>query len=151
VNDLVDENSIVVLLSPSSLGDYIYSIDDINYQNSNTFSNIAPGIYTVYVKDLKGCGITPKEVSVLGIPNYFTPNGDSYNDFWNIKGVNTNLNSKTIIYLFDRYGKLLTKINPLKQGWDGTTNGNPLPASDYWYSIELENGRIVKGHFSLIR
>ena len=151
VNDLVDDNSIVVLLSTSSLGDYVYSIDGINYQSSNTFSNIAPGIYTVYVKDIKGCGITPKEVSVLGIPNYFTPNGDSYNDFWNIKGVNTNLNSKTIIYLFDRYGKLLTKINPLKQGWDGTTNGNPLPASDYWYSIELEDGRTVKGHFSLIR
>jgi gliding motility-associated-like protein len=151
VNDLVDENSIVVFLSPSSLGDYIYSIDGLNYQNSNTFSNIASGIYTVYVKDTKGCGITPKEVSVLGIPNYFTPNGDSYNDFWNIKGVNTNLNSKTIIYLFDRYGKLLTKINPLKQGWDGTSSGYPLPASDYWYSIELEDGRTVKGHFSLIR
>jgi gliding motility-associated-like protein len=151
VSDLVDENSIVVLLSPSSLGDYIYSIDGINYQTSNTFSNIAPGIYTVYVKDIKGCGITPKEVSVLGIPNYFTPNGDSYNDFWNIKGVNANLNSKTIIYLFDRYGKLLTRINPLRNGWDGTTNGDPLPASDYWYSIELEDGRNVKGHFSLIR
>lgn len=151
VNDLVDQNSIVVLLSSSGLGDYVYSIDGINYQNSNTFSNIAPGIYTVYIKDIKGCGITPKEVSVLGIPNYFTPNGDSYNDFWNIKGVNANLNSRTIIYLFDRYGKLLTKINPLKQGWDGTSNGNPLPASDYWYSIELEDGRTVKGHFSLIR
>lgn len=151
VNDLVDDNSIVVLLSTSSLGDYVYSIDGINYQNSNTFSNIAPGIYTVYVKDIKGCGITPKEVSVLGIPNYFTPNGDSYNDFWNIKGVNANLNSKTVIYLFDRYGKLLTRINPLRNGWDGTVNGNPLPASDYWYSIELEDGRNVKGHFSLMR
>lgn len=151
VSDLVEENSIVVLLSATSLGDYVYSIDGVTYQNSNTFSNIAPGIYTVYIKDIKGCGITPKEVSVLGIPNYFTPNGDSYNDFWNIKGVNTNLNSKTVIYLFDRYGKLLAQINPLQNGWDGTTNGDPLPASDYWYSIELEDGRNVKGHFSLIR
>ena len=151
VSDLVEENSIVVLLSATSLGDYVYSIDGVTYQIYNTFSNIAPGIYTVYIKDIKGCGITPKEVSVLGIPNYFTPNGDSFNDFWNIKGVNANLNSKTVIYLFDRYGKLLARINPLRNGWDGTTNGDPLPASDYWYSIELEDGRNVKGHFSLIR
>ena len=56
-----------------------------------------PGIYTVSVKDLKGCEITPKEVSVLGIPKYFTPNGDGYNDYWNIEGVNQNFYSKSII------------------------------------------------------
>ena len=28
-------------------------------------------------------------------------------------------------------------------------NGQQMPASDYWYSIQLEEGRVVKGHFSL--
>jgi gliding motility-associated-like protein len=88
---------------------------------------------------------------VLGAPKFFTPNGDSYNDYWNIKGVDAKLNAKTIIRIFDRYGKLLTQINPLSLGWDGTYNKQTLPADDYWYTIELNNGRIVKGHFSLLR
>jgi len=36
-------------------------------------------------------------------------------------------------------------------GWDGMLNGKPLPADDYWYNINLADGRIVKGHFALKR
>ena len=40
-------------------------------------------------------------------------------------------------------------------GWDGMLNGRPLPASDYWFSVELKDKkgevRIKKGHFSLVR
>ncbi len=151
VNDLVGENSIMVLLSATSLGDYVYSLDNIKYQVSNVFSNVMPGFYTVYVKDLKGCGIIPKEVSVLGIPKYFTPNGDGYNDYWNIQGVNQNFYSKSKIQIFDRYGKFLIQVNPLSLGWDGAFNGISMPSTDYWYVITLEDGRIVKGHFSLKR
>jgi len=151
VNDLVGENSIIVLLSGSSLGDYVYSLDNINYQISNVFFNIMPGIYNVYVKDLKGCGITQKEVSVLGIPKYFTPNGDGYNDYWNIDGVNQNFYSKSTIQIFDRYGKLLKQFNSLGQGWDGNYNNQPMPSEDYWFTINLEDRRNIKGHFTLKR
>lgn len=34
---------------------YTYSIDGINFQNSNSFSQLAPGNYVVYVKDANGC------------------------------------------------------------------------------------------------
>lgn len=149
VVDLSSENSVTVLVS--GLGDYEYSIDNENWQTSNTFNNIEAGVYTVYVKDENGCGIATKEISVLGIPKFFTPNGDGYNDFWNIKGINANFNTKTTIHIFDRYGKLIKQLSPLSQGWDGTFSGVEMPSSDYWYSIQLEDGRILKGHFSLIR
>jgi gliding motility-associated-like protein len=149
VVDLSDENSVTVLVT--GLGDYEYSLDNEYWQTSNVFSNIVAGIYTVYVKDLNGCGVATEEISVLGIPNYFTPNGDGYNDYWNIKGINSRLNAETIIYIFDRYGKLIKQLSPLSQGWDGTFNGNQMPSSDYWYSVQLEDGRIIKGHFSLKR
>ncbi|WP_430399835.1 T9SS type B sorting domain-containing protein [Flavobacterium sp.] len=149
VTDLSNDNSIIVFVSGQ--GDYEFSLDNMDYQSDNTFNDIEAGVYTVFVKDLNGCGIATREVSVLGIPNYFTPNGDGYNDTWNIKGVNARLNAGTIIYIFDRYGKLLKQISPLGEGWDGTFNGHQLPSSDYWYTIQLEDGRIVKGHFTLKR
>ena len=131
----------------------MYALDDENgsYQTDNLFINVSAGIHTVYVKDLNGCGIERKEVAVLGIPNFFTPNNDGSNDYWNIKGANGSFNINTIIYIFDRYGKLVKQISPQTQGWDGTFNGQQVPATDYWYSIQLEDGRVVKGHFALKR
>lgn len=149
INDLSDNNSIIVNVSGS--GDYEYSIDGINYQSSNTFYNVESGTYTIYVIDKNGCGIAEEDISLLGIPNYFTPNGDGYNDYWNIKGISRTYNAKTIIHIFDRYGKLLKQISPLSSGWDGTYNGKAVSSSDYWYVINLEDGRTFKGHFSLKR
>ncbi len=149
VSDLSNENSIVVLVSGQ--GDYQYSLDDETYQNSNEFYNLIPGIYTVYIRDKNGCGTVQEEVSILGIPKYFTPNGDGFNDFWNIKGVTLSNNNEALIYIFDRFGKLLKQISPIGSGWDGIYNGEMLPSEDYWYAVKLEDNRIFKGHFCLKR
>lgn len=149
VTDLTDIN--VILIKATGLGTYEYSLDNVFYQDSDTFSNISPGIYTVFVRDKKDCGIAKEEVSVLGIPKFFTPNGDSFNDFWEIKGINQKFNGKANINIFDRFGKLIFQLNALSQGWDGTFNGQPAPADDYWYVVSLQDGRSLKGHFSLKR
>ena len=151
INDLTDTNTIQVVVDGS--GDYVYSLDyDSGYQDSSFFPDVSGGTHQVYVKDLNGCGtVGPVEIYVLSVPKFFTPNGDGFNDTWNIKGVTENYNANTIIYIFDRFGKLVRQINPLEEGWDGTFNGNPLPADDYWYTITLEDKRAVKGHFSLKR
>ena len=60
-----------------------------------------------------------------------------------------NYNSKVTIY--NRFGQLITKFDAFNQGWDGKWNNELLFADDYWYVIELEDGRIAKGHFSLKR
>lgn len=91
-----------------------------------------------------------KEVAVFGIPKFFTPNQDSYNDYWNIEGIDDS-NGKTNIQVFDRYGKFLKQIDPMGQGWDGTYLGTQMPADDYWYIVKLEEGKILKGHFTLKR
>ncbi|RYJ39594.1 secreted protein containing PKD domain [Flavobacterium anhuiense] len=149
---VVDQSN-TISVSATGNGDYVYALDDQNgdYQTGNTFENVHAGIHTVYIKDLNGCGTVPKEVPVFGIPNFFTPNHDSYNDYWNIEGVDPVSNSKTTIEIFDRYGKLLKQITPLGQGWDGTYLGSQMPADDYWYVIKLEDNRIFKGHFALKR
>lgn len=149
VVDFSNENSVTIMVS--GLGNYVYSLDNENFQESNFFPNLETGIYTVYVKDLLGCGTKSKIINVLGAPNFFTPNGDGHHDFWNIKGASRPLSSKIKIAIFDRFGKLLVSINPLTQGWDGTFQGQAMPSTDYWYVIEIDHRRVVKGHFSLIR
>lgn len=149
--DLVDNNSVTVFAS--GIGKYEYSLDLANgpLQLSNLFENVSSGIHDVYVTDLNGCGTTSKTIAIIGIPDYFTPNGDGFNDYWTIRGVNGNFNSKSMIYILDRYGKLIKQILPSSQGWDGTFNSLPLPADDYWFTLQLEDGRSIKGHFSLKR
>jgi gliding motility-associated-like protein len=150
VADLSDSNTVIV--NAFGLGDYVYSIDYPNvFQSINIFTNVPAGIHEFFVKDLDGCGISSQIISVIGIPPYFTPNGDGINDTWNVLGLTTTNNSKTTIYIFDRYGKILKQLAPLGNGWDGTFNELQMPASDYWYSIYFEDGRTSKGHFTLKR
>lgn len=152
VVDLADINSILVNVTGQGL--YEFAIDDINgpYQDSNLFNNVPMGIHEIYVRDKYGCGfVGPIKVPILGIPHYFTPNADGYNDYWNVKGVSAEFNHISRILIFDRFGKLLKQIGTTGLGWDGTFNGHPMPADDYWYNIEFEDGRNAKGHFSLKR
>ena len=92
-------------------------------------------------------------LQTISYPNYFTPNGDSYNDTWNIVGLTPDFEAK--IYIFDRYGKLLKEVNPYQNnGWDGTYNGNLMPSTDYWFRIEYKQNGVAKefrSHFSLKR
>lgn len=146
-------NSIEVVLDPASIGNYVFALDDENgiYQTSNIFENVTMGFHTVYIKDLNGCGLVQEVVAIVGAPKFFTPNGDGFNDKWKIEGISQYFSPATVTYVYDRYGKFIHKIFALDDGWDGTLNGTPLPATDYWYVINLEDGRTVKGHFSLKR
>jgi len=155
INDLNENNTVTVIAVPpagvSTEYEYILDNPNGNYQKSNVFENVTSGIHTVYVKDVQGCGISYKEITVLSIPKFFTPNGDNINDTWNIIGINAYFYPNSKIYIFDRYGRLLADVDPKGIGWDGNLDGQRLPATDYWYVVQLDNGRTIKGHFSLIR
>lgn len=148
--DLTNVNTITV--NTSGPGNYEYSLDDSNglWQDSNFFDNVPAGIHEIFINDKNGCGMISKQIAVVGIPKFFTPNNDSYNDYWGIKGITKY--PLAIVYLFDRYGKLITTLNASNPTWDGTLNGYPLPADDYWFVLNLgNNSPEVKGHFSLKR
>jgi gliding motility-associated-like protein len=154
--DIVDMGAInTITVNVSGLGDYEFSLDELYgyFQDSNFFTDVPAGIHTIYVNDKNGCRpIVSKTIAVVGVPKFFTPNGDGNNDYWSVKGVNESFNTKSVIYIFDRFGKLLKQWVPgSNEGWDGTSNGVPLPADDYWYTLKLEDGREAKGHFSLKR
>src|SRR5690606_34370014 len=151
--DNTDNNSITINTTKLGLGDYEFALNNefALYQDSPYFSNVRSGIHTLYVRDKKGCGTSSIEISLIGYPKYFTPNGDGTNDYWHIKGVNGAFQTNSDIFIYDRYGKLLKQLATTSQGWDGTFNGRMLPNDDYWFSVILEDGREFKGHFALKR
>ncbi|MAB49996.1 MAG: lectin, partial [Flavobacteriaceae bacterium] len=152
INDISDNNTITVLVSGE--GDYVYALDEENatYQTSNVFENVTAGIHTVYVRDAKAdCGITSMEVSVLGFPRFFTPNGDNINDNWQIKGFSSQFPMTARVEIFNRYGKIITILDDNNPQWNGQYEGKPLPTDDYWFVATLIDGRIFKGHFTLKR
>src|SRR5690606_22146974 len=130
-------------------GDFEYSIDGINYQDSNYFPYIIGGTYTAYVRDREGCGEDSREVTVIDYPKFFTPNNDGHNDLWQIKDIHKFPNSK--VSIFDRYGKLLTVLPSWDFGWNGFYNGKEMPSNDYWFTANLNNKVVFSGHFTLKR
>lgn len=132
---LSDSNFIEIIAEGN--GDFEYSIDGINYQGSNYFSNVQGGTYIAYVRDKEGCGGDSKEVTVIDYPKFFTPNGDRHNDFWKIESMDKFPNSKILI--FDRYGKLLAELSSNTSGWDGFYNGYEMPSDDYWFKANFND------------
>lgn len=154
VIDASQNNSITVFVTGE--GTYQYSLIDENgntvsdYQDSNIFENVFPGIYSVSVRDIKNnCGAVDNGVSVIGFPKFFTPNNDGVNDVWKIYGVSSMFQSNTKIQIYNRFGKLVKQLDPTGEGWNGLLNGRKLPSDDYWFSVTLQDGRVFKNHFTL--
>jgi gliding motility-associated-like protein len=148
--DLMDINTVTI--NTTGPGDYEYSMDYLNgiWQDTNYFTNVPGGIHQVLVNDKNGCGLVSKEITVLSIPKFFTPNNDGFNDYWTVKGMISYPTAELI--LFDRYGKLIKELNSDSLGWDGTFNGQELPASDYWFVFKMDATAPEKrGHFTLKR
>jgi gliding motility-associated-like protein len=150
-----DRDPVIEVTVLNDRGDtYLYRLDNGPWQTSNRFENPGNGIHTITVKGPNSCGIARDSILVLRYPRFFTPNSDSFNDYWQVENL-TDLDGNKL-YIFDRYGKLLKQLSLDGPGWDGTYNGNPMPSSDYWFTLEYVDPNtgemaVLKSHFSLKR
>lgn len=117
-----------------------------NYQDSEIFVNVLPGLHTAYVISADNCEPSEKEFSVIEIYNLISPNGDGKNDVLDMSLLKYKLNVK--FQILDRSGKKLFDGNINNNFiWDGKENGKALPTSSYWYIMEwqdFENSPPVK-------
>ncbi|OXE96117.1 hypothetical protein B0A63_21600, partial [Flavobacterium johnsoniae UW101] len=154
---LTEEKGVWNVITASAVGgggEYVYSIDGVNFSSETKFKIYKTGTYTITVRDKNGCTDTKDyyiEYVDVCLDNYFTPNGDGVNDTWG-PGC-TNIYNHLKFSIFDRYGRVIAKYT-YGQKWDGRYNGEELPSGDYWYVLKLNDendGREFVGHFTLYR
>ncbi len=152
--NFADPNRITVEINNSRIGDYIFLLDGVenNPSTSNIFNDVSFGEHIVTVRDLNGCMDVSKEVFVFDIPKFVTPNNDNAYDTWHIVGAEQL--PGTIVYIYNRHGKLIKTLAHNSEGWNGTYNGQNMPSDDYWFSADIvQNGESfnIRGHFALKR
>jgi len=86
----------------------------------------------------------------LDIPTGFTPNDDQVNDTWNIKNIDRYEDTRVSVY--SRTGLLLFESFGYQQEWDGTYNGEILPAGPYYFVININKfQRNYTGTITILR
>lgn len=105
---------------------------------------------SLYLAQIKPCTNCEKNFSYS---NFFTPNGDSHNDYWKVEWINSSDFSE--VSIFDRYGKLIKILNNINDSWDGMQNAVDVLSSDYWFKLRYTdcygNKKEYRSHFSLKR
>ena len=113
---------------------YQYSLDGINWQDSNEFKNVARGDTKIYVKDAYDCEPIDVTIVVPNLINVITPNGDGINDGIDYSALAGKQN--LVFNVFDRYGAQIHRADKsTKYRWDGTVGGRKVPTGSYWYSV----------------
>lgn len=126
---------------------YKYSLNGITWQNSNTFTSLDNGNYTVFVVSADNCEPVKKDFSIFKINNFISPNGDGKNDKWKLKLTGY---KNVIIQIFDRNAKLLKEAQVDDEFiWDGKNNGFPLASDSYWYRIALNDKESITGYLTI--
>ena len=152
ISEAFDSNQMIQVSVIGGSNNYQYQLDGGVWQNSSVFQNVV-GCYEhiVRVRDSEGCSNEPESsITILDYPKFFTPNNDGFNDLWNIKCLE---NQTAIISIFNRHGKLLRQFKTATPGWNGTYNGQLMPANDYWFIVSYydKNGfqKEFRSHFTL--
>ncbi|MEC3965199.1 T9SS type B sorting domain-containing protein [Flagellimonas halotolerans] len=154
IDDMSANNTVTI--NTENNGAYEFSMDGGEYQGSNVFEGVLPGVHTVSMRDPYGCDVVEEDIVVVGYLAVFSPNGDVLNETWQIEGLST-LNSP-IVTIYDRYGKLIKQMTEFDTGWDGSFQGKPLPSTDYWFKLSYVDddgnrtyAKYLQSHFSLRR
>ena len=144
INDLVIE-------FPSSV--WYENVDSITPLSINT-TLVAGRVYFAVYVNADQCYSSSKVSVTLGcfpiIPNAFSPNGDGFNDFFNITSLyDVYLDHE--LKIFNRYGKLIF-VGDNATKWYGSSNvqsqTNTVPVGTYFYYLSLNNDAkdIISGY-----
>lgn len=119
--------------------------------SSSTITVNEPGTFSVEINYGGNCSII-ENIEVIAcennlfVPNTFTPNGDTFNDTWMIRGLVAYPGNK--VWVYNRNGSLVYEAT----NYDGSWTGDNLPEAAYFYLLDLNNGgNVLEGTVSIVR
>jgi gliding motility-associated-like protein len=127
-------------------------------QTSNVINDLNPGDYTLTITDDTGADTTivvsvREIVCEVNPALVFTPNGDGYNDTWQID--NIQYYPENLILVYNRWGQKIFEHQGLYEPWDGKDLlGVPVSDGVYYYVIYQDKNNkksIVKATVSVVR
>ncbi len=124
----LNENGLIITTDNRFLGR-----DSIKYEIcSNECPNIcSQAVVIVSVGDEEDCFVS----------NVITPNGDGYNDTFEIPCLNTPLYENNQVIIFNQWGDEVFRAQPYVNDWAGEFNGSLLPSGTYFYVIDFNGER----------
>ncbi len=132
----------IEIFAEGGYGDFTYSWS--HGTTANPVTNLPGTDYTVTITDLVGCSadttitVPVTDIQCLEVPTAFTPNFDGYNDDWQI--TNIYLYPECSVVVMNEWGKIVYQIDGgYNEPFDGTFRDRDLPASTYYYIIDLKN------------
>ncbi len=99
----------------------------------------------------------PEPKDSIFIPNTITPNGDGFNDYFEIGHLENLIDKypRNEMIIFNRWGDIHFRQSPYQNRWDGTekSTGRQLPDGTYYYLFRLnaDSGEVYKGSISIFR
>ena len=115
----------------------IQTINDPATFVSNLAQNENILIWTVVNGPCRDSDLVKITVHGIKIPDAFSPNGDGYNDYFVITGIE---DYQSEISVFNRWGNEIFHAINYQNNWDGKTNdGKILPNDTYFYILKIDN------------
>ncbi|MEX2232877.1 MAG: tandem-95 repeat protein [Cyclobacteriaceae bacterium] len=145
------------------VAEYRTVLRSIRYLHQNTLDPLLePKIVFFTLNDGETESVSKDKVIILRytfiefeIPSGFTPNGDHANDTWVIDRPGGGLEEmdNAIISVYNKQGVLVFRTKGFDRPWDGTMNGELLPADTYFFTIDLQlrNKKTYKGIVTILR
>jgi gliding motility-associated-like protein len=127
---------------------------------SNPVANVVTTTTYILSMNYEGCISLSDTIKLIPmdcaqdvfVPNAFSPNGDLNNDVFFVHG--TGINSIELI-IFNRWGEKIFESTNIKNGWDGTFNGQVCNTGVFVYYLKatMNDGTVVSkdGHVTLLR
>jgi len=148
-SEVLINQPLLLLNCSSNASHYQWTFGDgnsANYENTTHFYSVS-GMYQIKLLafneydcvDSTTTTILVNDVSVVYIPNSFTPNNDGLNDLF-LPICSYIGKDGYSLKIFNRWGELIFYSSDPHEAWDGTYKGQPVPSQSYSYILIYENG-----------